>query len=324
MDLSVEFGSTGPTSLSHLIGQRQVIRQVEVALDAAQMDARRFDHALLVGPPGLGKSAVAQVIACEMAGGYHETLGQSLKCPSDLNALLLGAKDRDVVFIDEAHELRKEYQTALYLALDKRAIFIRGAGGKPQGISIADFTLLIATTDEYCLLQPLRDRMKLLLRYEFYSVEELVGVLKHRIKAWQWTADDAVLPTIAERSRGTPRLALRLLQSCHRVCRALGETDITMAHLSRACELEQIDRLGLGTAEQSYMRLLSEGPTRLNVISSILGLPARTVAQVMEAYLIRSGLVTKDHQGRRELTQKGRQYLSDSSQLAVAFPSNNQ
>ena len=107
MPSPLETGNTAPTSLAHLIGQRQVIRQVEVALDAAQMDGRRFDHALLVGPPGLGKSAVAQVIACEMAGGFHETLGQSLKAPSDLNALLLGAKDKDVVFIDEAHELRE-------------------------------------------------------------------------------------------------------------------------------------------------------------------------------------------------------------------------
>ena len=105
--MNADTQNSSPTSLSHLIGQRQVVRQVEVALDAAQMDGRRFDHALLVGPPGLGKSAVAQVIACEMAGGFFETLGQSLKSPSDLNALLLGAKDRDVIFIDEAHELQE-------------------------------------------------------------------------------------------------------------------------------------------------------------------------------------------------------------------------
>ena len=317
MPSPLETGSTAPTSLAHLIGQRQVIRQVEVALDAAQMDGRRFDHALLVGPPGLGKSAVAQVIACEMAGGFHETLGQSLKAPSDLNALLLGAKDKDVVFIDEAHELRKEFQTALYLALDKQALFIRGASGKPQGIPIADFTLLIATTDEYCLLQPLRDRMKLLLRYEFYSVEELVGVLHHRIRAWQWTADDTVLLAIAERSRGTPRLALRLLQSCHRVCRSIGETELTPEHLNQACELEQIDQLGLGPTEQTYLRLLADGPTRLNVIASLLGLPPRTVSQVTEAFLLRAKLITKNQHGLRELTAPGRDYLSASCQRPV-------
>jgi holliday junction DNA helicase RuvB len=313
----LETGSTAPTSLAHLIGQRQVIRQVEVALDAAQMDGRRFDHALLVGPPGLGKSAVAQVIACEMAGGFHETLGQSLKAPSDLNALLLGAKDKDVVFIDEAHELRKEFQTALYLALDKQALFIRGASGKPQGIPIADFTLLIATTDEYCLLQPLRDRMKLLLRYEFYSVEELVGVLRQRIRAWQWTADETVLAAIAERSRGTPRLALRLLQSCHRVCRSIGETELTPEHLNQACELEQIDQLGLGPTEQTYLRILADSPTRLNVIASLLGLPPRTVSQVTEAFLLRARLITKNQHGLRELTALGRDYLSTSRQLSV-------
>ena len=276
----------------------------------------------LVGPPGLGKSAVAQVIACEMAGGFYETLGQSLKSPSDLNALLLEAKDRDVVFVDEAHEMRKEFQTALYLALDKHMLFVRGARGKPQGIPIADFTLLLATTDEYCLLQPLRDRMKLLLRYEFYSPEELIGVLQHRIRAMRWTADDAMLPAIASRSRGTPRLALRLLQSCHRVCRSVGESMLKLEHLHQACELEQIDSLGLGPTEQRYLQLLHDGSARLNVIASMLGLPTRTVSQVTEAFLIREGLIVKDKFGLRELTAKGREHLSANRQTSVQSPSN--
>ena len=139
--------------------------------------------------------------------------------------------------------------------------------------------------------------------------------------AWQWQADESVLSSIAERSRGTPRLALRLLQSCHRVCRSVGETVITADHLNRACELEQIDQLGLGPTEQAYIRLLAEGPTRLNVLASLLGLPPRTVSQVTEAFLIRAGLVTKDHQGKRELTAKGREYVSNFSQLAVPNPS---
>lgn len=305
-----------PAALSDLIGQRNVVAQVAVALEAAFADSKKFDHALLVGSPGLGKSQLAQVIAEEMACDFVEVLGQSITCPADLNALLLEAKDKSVLHIDEAHELEKEYQTALYLALDKRQVFLqsRKTGRVPQGIPIADFTLLLSTTDEYCLLQPLRDRMKLVLRFEFYSVEELTQMLHHRCRALGWPVEEAVLSKIAVRSRGTPRLVLRLLQSCRRVCRAEGEEAITERHLERACALEQIDSLGLGPVEQQYLDVLAEGPARLNVVASILGLPARTISQVTEPTLIRLGLVEKDDGGRRQLTAVGREHLSSRGQ----------
>jgi Holliday junction DNA helicase RuvB len=126
-----------------------------------------------------------------------------------------------------------------------------------------------------------------------------------------------VCPLIAQRSRGTPRLALRLLQACRRVCRAEGENAITIDHLDRACLLEQIDPLGLGPTEQQYLRILAEGTSRLNVIASRLGLPARTVAEVTEAFLIRAGLVAKDDQARRQLTAEGREHLSNNRPSGV-------
>ena len=180
-----EINDVAPTSLSHLIGQKGVIDQVKVAIDAAFADNRKLDSAMLVGPPGVGKSALANVVAQEMASEYHEVLGQSIKGLSDLNALLLAAKDKDVIHIDEAHELEKRLQTALYLAVDRQKVLVRGSGksGVPLGIPIADFTLLLSTTDEYCLLQPLRDRMRLTLRFDFYSADELVLVLRHRSRA---------------------------------------------------------------------------------------------------------------------------------------------
>ena len=219
-----EINDVKPTSISHIVGQTSVVKQVGVALDAAFADGRKFDSALLVGPPGVGKSALAAVIACEMATEFHEVLGQSITSIADLNALLLDAGDKDVLHLDEAHQLDRRFQTALYLALDKRSLF----GGRRLGqpIPIADFTLLLSTTDEYCLLQPLRDRMKLTLRFEFYSDEELTLLLRWRCKALAWNIDEGVLPLIAQRSRGTPRLALRLLQACWRVCRAEGERAI--------------------------------------------------------------------------------------------------
>src|SRR5262249_1618161 len=167
-----DISDVSPTSLSHLIGQRSVVEQVRVALDAAQQDGKKFDHALLTGGAGLGKTQTSKVIAAEMASDCHEVLGQSVSNPADFNALLLKAQDKDVVFIDEAHLLDKAYQTALFIALDQRKVFLQGgkAGKMPQSIRLNDFTLLLATTDEYRLLQPLRDRMKLVLRFEFYSV----------------------------------------------------------------------------------------------------------------------------------------------------------
>jgi len=303
-----DINSAVPTSLAHIVGQRGVLDQVTVALDAAQMDGKKFDHALLVGPPGLGKTMVAKVVACEMASDYHEVLGQSIKTPADLNAVLLEAKEKSVVFVDEAHEMKPEYQTALYLALDKRKVIVNG-GKKPLSMEVADFSLLLATTDEHRLLQPLRDRMRLLLRFDFYTSDELETVVRQRSRALGWTADELVFPLIAQRSRGTPRVALRLLQACRRVCRAEGETTITEDKLRRACELEGIDQLGLGPTEQKYLEVVSDGRSRLNVIASSLGLPARTVSQVIEQFLIRLGLVAKDDQARRLLTEKGRSHL---------------
>jgi holliday junction DNA helicase RuvB len=303
-----EINDVAPTSLSHLIGQRGVIDQVQVALEAAFADQKRFDSALLVGPPGVGKSALASVIAQEMAVEFHEVIGQTVKHVSDLNALLLAANPKDVVHLDEAHELKKEFQTALYLALDKGAVFIRG-GREPQSIPINDFTLLLSSTDEHCLLQPLRDRMKLVLRFDFYSAEELTVLLRQRARALRWPVEEDVLPLIAGRSRGTPRLGLRLLQSCRRVCRAEGLSTVTLNDLGRACQLEQLDDLGLGPTERHYLNVLAEGASRLNVVASMLGLPARTVAGVTEPFLIRSGLIAKDDQGRRQLTAKGRTHL---------------
>ena len=237
---SKDINDACPSSLSHVVGQRGVVDQLRVALDAAFEDGKRLDDCLLVGPPGVGKTQVASILAQELAVKCHEALGQSITSSADLNALLLSARDGEIVFIDEAHELQKLFQTGLYLALDKRQVVICGSK-TVQSIPLASFCLLLGTTDEFCLLSPLRDRMKLVLRFQFYAESELTQIVTHRAKALEWSVEQDVPAIIGTMSRGTPRLALRLLQSCRRVCRALGEQTITVRHLEKACSLEGLE-----------------------------------------------------------------------------------
>ncbi len=309
-DRPIDINEARPSTVRHLIGQPSVVEQITVALDSAQQDNRKFDHALLVGPPGIGKTAASQIIAAEMGTDFIEVLGQSLKGVADLNATLLQATDRAVLFIDEAHELQKSLQIALYLALDQRRILIQGSrkGSSPVGIPIQDFTLLVASTDEFQLLQPLRDRMRLILRFQFYQPNDLEKIARMRAALLGWEVEPEVFKHAASRSRGTPRLVLRLLQAAHRVSRAEAANVVTVANLERACTLEGIDNLGLGPTEQQYLNILLEGPTRLNMLASRLGLPTRTVAEVTEPFLIRAGLVVKDDQGKRLLSAEGREH----------------
>ncbi len=315
-----DIGDVGPQSLSHLIGQRSVTQQISVAIEAAFADNRPMDHCLLVGPPGLGKSAVAQIVAREMATELHEVLGQSIQTSADLNCVLLAAEEGHIIHIDEAHELKREHQTTLYMAVDQRKNILQtGLAGKSlQPIPIANVCLLLSTTDEYCLLQPLRDRMKLVLRFDFYSDEEIILLLMQRAHSLGWAVEEEELfAYIAMRSRGTPRLALRMLAAARRCARSQGEHIISGDHLSRAFDLEGIDKLGLGITERKYLHFLAEGVGRLNVISSMIGLPSRTVAEVIEPFLLRSGLVIKDDGGRRQLTARSREHLANCSQYSV-------
>lgn len=300
-----------PASLSDLIGQRSVVEQVRVALNAAAVDNRPFDSALLVGPAGTGKTQTARIIAAMMQSDLRAVLGQTLQTPADLNGLLFGAAANDVVLIDEAALIPSEQQHSLLIAESERRLVVGGgrAGQAPHSIPLANFTLLLATTDEFQVISPLAQRMRLFLRFQFYDDADLAEITRRRCLALGWPIDDQVLPLIAQRSRGVPRLALRLTQAARRVARSEDESRITLDHLRRACELEQLDEIGLGPAEQQYLAAVAGGASRLNVIASLLGLPARTVAQVVEPFLIRSGLMVKDDGGRRELTAKGRLHL---------------
>lgn len=305
-----EINDVAPTSLSHVAceSNRGVIEQCRVAIDAAFADDRRLDDILLTGPPGTGKSSLSFVLSQEMAVPFHEVLGQNLRTPADLNNLLLSCESKAICLIDEIHEAPPAIQTALLMCCDKRQIMVRG-GSSIQAIPVADFTLVAATTEPYQILEPLRQRAKLHLELSFLSQSDLVTVVERRCRALSWDIEPAVLPEIARRARGVPRLALRLTASARRVARADGRSLITIADLQRACGLEQLDNLGLGTLEQKYMRLLMDGSRRVNVLASALGVPAKTLTTVTEPFLIRAGLLDKDDSSKRVLTPEGRRHV---------------
>jgi holliday junction DNA helicase RuvB len=308
-----EINDVTPTSLSHVAceSNQGVIEQCRVAIDAAFADQRRFDTTLITGPAGTGKSSLGFVISQEMAVPFHELLGQNLRTPADLNNLLLSCESKSICLIDEIHEAPQAIQTALYMALDKRQIMVRG-GSSVQALPVEDFTLIAATTEPYMVLEPLRQRAKLHLELSFFTEGDLATVVERRSRGLSWDIDQKISPLIARRARGTPRLALRLLQAARRVTRSQGQTFTTVEHLAYACRLEQLDSLGLGPLEQKYLQLLDDegGGRRLNLLASALGVPAKTLSSVTEPFLIRAGLVDKDDASRRVLTQKGRQHLS--------------
>jgi Holliday junction DNA helicase RuvB len=305
-------GVTPPT-LNHCHGQREAVALLRTALEAAWNDAGRLPHTLLTGPPGVGKTMFAHLAAREMAVTLHERLGQTLDVPAAVNGLLMQAADKDVVFIDEAHELPPASQTVLYRAVDDRILFVRTRGDRTLTLPVADFTLVLATTDEYGLLQPLRDRCKLLIPFSWYDVEDLCTIVTQRATMMAIDIDSTVAEAIAARAKQTPRLAIRLLESCHRYARSRNDHRIEMDHFTATVELERIDSLGLSRDERRYLSLLAEKngePVRLITAESALGLHRRTLQTVIEPYLIRAGLCERLPTGRA-ITAKGLRHLEE-------------
>lgn len=306
-----EVNAVQPSSLKHLesISQKAMIDLVRVTLDVCFQDGSKFPHTAMFGGPGLGKSCLAQTIASELAVPYKEVTGLSLRSPSDLNGLLLSATDKSVVFIDESDTMSVATMTQLMVALTSGRLSLSSGGGV-KSLPLADFTLLLATTEEYGLLQPLRDRCRLTLRFNFYCEEDLQRMVSVRARSLQWPITDECVKDIARRSRGTPRIAFNILQTARYVSRSDNSDTILPVHLAKGCDLTGVDPLGLNVAtDLAYLNLLVDGDRQLNVIASCLGLPTRTVSTVIEPFLIRSGLVEKGKQSRRTLTQKGREHL---------------
>lgn len=310
-DQPTDLRSCNPTSLRHIIGQPKVVETLGIAIEASFAEGKRFPDTLLTGPAGCGKTASCHVLQHELATTLHYAIGSQLNDMATMTSYLLNCKDGEILAIDEVHELDKHIQTLLFIVLDKRMLPVRG-NSTVQGIPLANFSMLLMTTDEYKVLTPLKDRMRLVLRFTLYTEEELAQVVQQRVIALKWDMENGLLEAIAARSKGTPRLALRILESMRRCLVAEGATKLTHAHFDRVCSLEGIHALGVNNEELRLMQLLAEhGKARQNVLASILALPNRTVAE-FESFLMRAQLILKDHQGRRQLTKRGVEYLAQN------------
>ena len=291
-----------------------VVRRLRVCLEAAYTDGTRLPHMLFVGSPGTGKTMMAHLSAREMGVAIHERIAQILNFPGAVNGLLLQAKDKEIVFLDEIHELVSPAQTVLYRAMEGQRISVRTDIENTLNIPLKDITVIGCTTDEYRLLSPLRQRFKVVIPFSSYDVVSLAEIIVQRARFDGIDIDPEIGMAIAQRSRGTPRLAIRLLESCHRFARSVGEGKVTMAHFDATVELDGIDSLGLGLDEQRFMKFLTERrgkPVRLFTLGAATGIHNRTIQEVVEPFLIREGLIERTAQGR-VITERGIRHVEGS------------
>jgi len=299
-------------SLSHVIGQARAVAVLRTAIDAYFHDRTKakeelaFPHLLLTGPAGVGKTLLSETVARECCCSLHTELAQNIKTPEHVHGSLMMLEPGDILFYDEIHELPPTAQVTLYRALEERKLFL----GKKHVVTLPPFCLMGATTDESLLNRSCRERFRIQIRLTHYTDDEIFQLIRQRGKRLGWTIEDDAVRQLASKSRGTPRLAIRLTESAKRQASAEGIDLITAAHVEQMCKTEQIDSLGLDAIEQRYLHILreGEGPVRLNVIATQMGLPRQSI-EMFEADFIRLGLICKSEKGRM-LTAKGFEHLA--------------
>ena len=314
------------TSLFHIQGQPEVIDQLKVHLRAhfnirstSGYSNLSFGPVILSGPSGTGKTMVAKAIHAELGNlKLIETNGVTVNNKLELFSILINADGNTTVFIDEAQGMNSKAQYILLTALSEENLYV------PAGISsmyshtirLASFTLILATTHEYLLQKALRDRMRIHCRFKYYSVEDLIGIVRQRTEALKWQYEsDEVLRIIAQRAKRNPRQALhRNLQTCWYVAQSCGRDVITLEDVREAFYHLQIDELGLDQLDQSYLEILLECcQSTLGVLSSKLSLPALTIQRVVEPYLLKEGFIIKGKSSVRVITEKGRKHVESTS-----------
>lgn len=303
-DLSYE-NNLRPQFLNEYIGQRKIKENLKVYIEAAKIRKEPLDHVLFYGPPGLGKTTLACIIAKEMGVNIKVTSGPAIEKPGEMAAILNNLSEGDVLFIDEIHRLNRQVEEVLYPAMEDYAIDIiigKGATARSIRLDLPKFTLIGATTRAGLLTAPLRDRFGVVNKMEYYDIPELKQIITRSASVLEVFIDDDGATELARRSRGTPRLANRLLKRVRDFAQIKYNGNISLEVANYALDLLDVDKLGLDAGDRHILEIIIEkfqgGPVGLDTLAAALGEDSGTLEDVYEPYLIQNGLITRTPRGR--------------------------